>query len=69
MARYRLDNEEFTVLAAAIGVIGDRALRKQIATKIKSAIKPHAPERWRGEQRLDPDWNQWRALCRVKASN
>ncbi len=69
MARSRLNDEEFTALAAAIGVIGDGVLRQQIATKIQSVIKPYGPKRWRSDQLLDPDWKHWRVLCRVKASN
>ena len=70
MARNRLDDEELTVLAAAVGVIRGEPLRRQVATKIKSAIEPHEPYRmWNGEVYIPFDWTQWFVLCRIKSLN
>ena len=60
MARQTLSESELILLGAAVGVIGDPALRDQIARKLKSALKSYAP---RGT--ASADWKNWFRLCRA----
>ena len=62
MARQTLTESEFILLGAAVGVIGDPALRDQVARKLKSALKSYAP---RGT--ASADWKNWFRLCRAEA--
>ena len=64
MARQTLSESELILLGAAVGVISDPALRDQIARKLKSALKSHAP---RGT--ASADWKNWFKLCRAESDD
>jgi hypothetical protein len=63
MPRQTLTESELILLGAAVGVIGDPTLREEIARKLKSALKSHAP---RGT--ASADWKNWFKLCRAETS-
>ena len=67
--------EEMNLLAAAIGVIGDRVTRKVLADQVKEILHSHALDRGEKKpvydrdtkERTPFDWGRWFTACHTNS--